>query len=126
MWHRGAAYVSGRKVSSKRLRYISPISPLCLRYISKVSSKRLGVRKDHAFRFRVRCRNSVGESETSAPLEVRSKRLPPLPTEVRQHVPRAWVETDLDDLLAADAPRRAMHRAAALLEASTAYPYPYP
>ena len=73
------------------LAYISPISPLYLPYISKVSSKRLSVRKDHAFRFRVRCRNSVGESETSAPLEVRSKRLPPLPTEVRQHVPRSWL-----------------------------------
>ena len=45
---------------------------------------------------------------------------------MRQHVPRAWVETDLDDLLAADAPRRAMHRAAALLEASTAYTLPLP
>ena len=41
-------------------------------------------------------------------------------------MPRAWVETDLDDLLAADAPRRAMHRAAALLEASTAYTLPLP
>ena len=37
VWHRGAAYVSGRKVSSKRLRYISPTSPLHLPYISPVS-----------------------------------------------------------------------------------------
>jgi len=51
---------------------------------------------------------------------VRTKRPPPLPTDVRQHVPRSWVETDLDDLLLADAPRRAMCRAAALLEASVA------
>ena len=51
---------------------------------------------------------------------MRTKRLPPLPTGVRQHVPRSWVETDLDDLLLADAPRRAMRRAAALLEGSMA------
>jgi len=39
VWHRGAAYVSGRKVSSKRLRYISPTSRLHLPYISPVSRR---------------------------------------------------------------------------------------
>ena len=51
---------------------------------------------------------------------MRTKRPPPLPTGIRQHVPRSWVETDLADLLQADVPRRAMCRAAALLESSTA------
>ena len=39
VWHRGAAYVSGRKVSSKRLRYISPTSPLYLPCISPISRR---------------------------------------------------------------------------------------
>jgi hypothetical protein len=44
----------------------------------QVSSRRFtGLRKDHAFCFRVRCRNSVGESETSEPLEVPPGQLPP-------------------------------------------------
>jgi hypothetical protein len=41
---------------------------------------------------------------------VRTRRLPPIPIEVRQHVPRSWVRTDLADLLALDAPRRAEAR----------------